>query len=224
MSAVSAQPVRWSNRVLVGVALAAWGVPTLAWWTSVGNPLDYFTFSVPTGQRIYLASKLVGLYAITAAWLQLTYGVLGPDGRRRLGIEYGNAPHRLFGWTVLAAAFAHAAAFILGVTLRTGHLATQFMTVSFGHGFYRSMISLGLIAFVALVLAALAAALRIRLHAWRLLHWLALPAFMLALVHSWQIGSEARISPLTFLYATMALTIAGAMMMRGRARAVVDKQ
>jgi predicted ferric reductase len=99
--------------------------------------------------------------------------------------------------------------------MRTHHFPSQFLQISFEHGFYRSMIALGLIALLATAVAVIAALTRSKLgHYFRYAHWIALPAFLLALFHSWRIGSETRMSPLSILYLVMFMSLIGLLILR----------
>lgn len=206
MNAFVARP--WRDPVVLGGLLALLFAPLLTWWSTVGPVSDYFAYSVPDGQRLYLLSKLIGLYAVIGFWLQASYGLLGAVWRRRLGIEWGLGFHRGLGLSVLAFAMAHAGLFIAASAARTNHFPVQFLLISFDLGFYRSMIAIGLIALLATALAVTAALARLRLgRCFRYAHWLALPAFLLAVFHSWRIGSETRSSPMSLVYLLMLLSL-----------------
>jgi uncharacterized membrane protein YkvI len=181
--------------------IAALCLPGVTWLSTTGNIADYWRYDVPPGQVIYVLSKLAALYAFVVFWMQLIYGLLGPAGRTRLRIERGHAFHVNLGSTVIALVALHAALFVLGASVRTHTFASQYLTPSFASGYYRTAITLGIIAAVLVVIAVFcASARRLWRRVWRLGHWAVIPAFALASVHSLLIGSESRIEPMTILY------------------------
>lgn len=213
MSALAAR--LWRHPIVIGGLLALLIAPLMTWWSTVGPVSDYLVRSVPDGQLLYLLSKLVGLYAVVGFWLQAIYGLLGANWRERLGIEWGLGFHRSLGLTVLAFAAVHAGLFIAAGAARTNQFPVQFLMISFDHGFYRSMIAFGLIALLATALAVTAALARSRLGSYfRHAHWLALPAFLLAIFHGWLIGSETRMFPLSTLYFIMFISLIGLVILR----------
>ena len=200
---------------LFPMLIAAFCLPGVAWISTVGDLADYWRYDVPDGQVVYLASKLVGLYAIAAFWLQLMYGLLGPRLRARYGLEFGNRFHRRLGVVVLTLILAHLALFIAGVSMRTNHLALHFLVPTFTDGYYRMIITLGWLGGVLVVLGMLNAGLRRRIgRLWRFGHWLMTPAFVLVVVHSWLIGSESRIVPMNVFYGLMLAGICWALAVR----------
>jgi predicted ferric reductase len=205
----------WRNPIILGGLFLILGIPLATWWGTVGSVGDYFRYSVPDGQRLYLLAKLVGLYAMVGFWLQASYGLLGATWRRRIGVDWGISFHRGLGLSVLTIATSHAALFIVAVAVRTNQFPSQYLLISFDHGFYRSMIALGLIALIATAVAIVAALTRSRLGQYfRYAHWIALPAFLLAIFHSWRIGSETRTSPLSVLYLIMLVSLIGLVILR----------
>jgi hypothetical protein len=193
---------QWPYPVAVQwTVIGALCLPGVTWLSTTGNIADYWRYDVPPGQVTYVLSKLAALYAFVVFWMQLIYGLLGHAGRTRLGIERGHAFHVKLGSTVLALVALHAALFVLGASVRTHTFASQYLTPSFASGYYRTVITLGIIAAVLVVLAAFCASTRrLWTRAWRLGHWAVIPAFALASVHSLSIGSESRIAPMTILY------------------------
>ena len=213
MSAALAR--HWRDPLIIGGLLAVLGVPFVTWWSTVDPVSEYFRYAVPDGQRVYLLSKLVGLYAVIGFWIQASYGILGITWRRQLRIEWGLGFHRGLGLSVLLLAACHAMLFVAAVGMRTKHFPVQYLQISFEDGFYRSMIALGLIALLVTLVAVIAALTRSRFGPYfRYAHWVALPAFLLALFHSWRIGSETRMSPLSVLYLLMLLSTTGLIVMR----------
>jgi hypothetical protein len=190
-------------------------IPGVTWISSVGDITAYWQYEVPAGQILYLLSKLAGLYAFVVFWMQLMYGLLGAHARERLRVELGNEFHRKLGAIVCVLIVAHVALFISGVTVRTHHFASQYLTVSFSSGYYRSIISLGIIAALLVVVGVAAALVRHVFHrGWKFGHWALLLAFGLAFFHSISIGSESRTSPVSALYALMGALVPMALVLR----------
>lgn len=186
-------------QVILAVVLS---LPAITWISTTGDIANYWRYDVPAGQVVYILSKLTALYAFVAFWLQLMYGLLGSDGRKRLGIERGHFFHVRLGAVAMGLMMLHAGLFVLGATMRTHTFASQYLTPSFSSGYYREIITLGIVALVFVVSGvASAAARRLVNGIWRLAHWLVVVAFGLGFVHSLLIGSESRIEPMTIFYA-----------------------
>ena len=203
----------WQKHLLLIAILC---VPGITWLSTTGNVADYWLYSVPAGQVIYLFSKLTGLYAFVVFWMQITYGLLG-SRRARWGVEAGLAFHRRLGVLLISLAVAHVVLFLLGVGIRTQHFPVQYITPTFSSGYYRMIITLGMFAAMLLIVAFTFGLIRrVVPRIWRYVHWLAVPAYALAFVHSLLIGSESRIAPMTLLYAAMAGMVALALIWRAR--------
>ena len=213
----------WAMQTLIIVILS---LPGITWISTTGDIATYWRDDVPPGQVIYILSKLTALYAFTVFWMQLMYGLLGADWRRRMGIERGHAFHVRLGAVVIALIVVHIGLFVLGASIRTHMFASQYLTPSFSAGYYRAVITLGIVA-AALVGAAVVFAIVRRLmpRAWRFGHWAVTLAFVLAFVHSLLIGSESRIEPMTSFYVaagTVALAVLLGRLWSSRPHASVD--
>jgi DMSO/TMAO reductase YedYZ heme-binding membrane subunit len=193
--------------VLQAVLIVCLALPGVTWISTVGNLADYWRYEVAPGQVLYLLSKLAGLYAFVAFWLQLMYGLLGASGRRRLKVECGHAFHRTLGVLVMVLVATHVALFVTGSSIRAHHFASQYLTPTFSSGYYRSIITFGIIAAILLLIAVVSAAGRRMVgRIWRIQHWAVIPAYSLAFTHSLLIGSESRIGPVAALYLLMAVS------------------
>jgi DMSO/TMAO reductase YedYZ heme-binding membrane subunit len=170
--------------------------------STTGDLANYWRYDVPAGQVLYILSKLTALYAFVAFWLQLMYGLLGTDGRRRLGVERGHSFHVRLGVFTITLMVMHVGLFIAGATLRTQKFASQYLTPSFSSGYYRAVVTLGIVALaLVLIAAACAGARRVMGSIWKAGHWAVLVAFGLGFTHSFLIGSESRIEPMILFYA-----------------------
>jgi predicted ferric reductase len=206
---------RLKSALLQGLVIVLLSIPGVTWISITGDLTAYWRYEVPAGQVIYLLSKLAGLYAFVTFWLQLMYGLLGAQGRARLGVERGNAFHRQLGAVVVVLMVAHIVLFVAGVSIRTNHFASQYLTPTFSEGYYRSVITLGILAASLVVIGVASALARRALRSgWKFGHWLLLVAYGLVFVHSILIGSESRISPVSGMYVAMAALALGALIWR----------
>jgi hypothetical protein len=192
-------------------------LPGVQWLMNSASAIS--VAELPDGQLIYLLSKLAGLYAIAFASVQIAYGLAGAHGRRTLDLDFGVGLHRALGLTVLGLAFAHAALFVWCVSVRTQHFASHYAFPIFGEGYYVERISLGWYALVAIAVAVVVALLRTRIgNAWRIIHWLAVPAGVAIAVHSLSIGTETRMPLMQIAYSAMAMLLALGAFLRFRGK------
>ena len=185
--------------------------PGLAFVMTAGDIREYFHYDVPDGQFLYILSKLTGLYAAVLLWLQVMGGLIRPAG-----IVGGEAPgflrrHRVLGLAATLLLLIHAGLFVAAVSLRNGHFAWALLWPHFDLGYYRQMLSLGLIAAWLLMGVIVAGLVRSRLGGlWKWIHRLSVPALVLVLVHSFFIGTETRVGPMPYVYLIMAASLLAA--------------
>lgn len=196
------------------VTLFVFIAPVMLWAWSTGNPAYYLQHAAPPGQGLYVASRLLGLIALSLFWFQamtaLARGVprlqgfflLSPVNHRRLGLS-------LFGLVI-----AHVLLFFLAVSLRTGHVAYGVLIPDFEAGFYRFYVSLGVIALALLPLGIAAGYLRRRLAGIRWLHRIWPVVFALVFLHGVNIGTETRIGLMFYVYLLMAVSLVAAATLR----------
>ncbi|TAL20352.1 MAG: hypothetical protein EPO01_13485 [Aquabacterium sp.] len=199
--------------LLLAAAAAALAVPPLQTLVLLGGDFtEYLDHESLPGQAVYVLAKLVALYSLTLMWMQLMLGLLK---HRLIGPLFASpsqwqAAHRFLGAAVLAGVVLHVGLFIAATTLRNGEFAADLLWPSL-HGYYRTMVSAGLIAFwlmlvaVAAQVAGLGSA-RVR----RAAHRLVFAALLLAGLHSLAIGSETRAGWMLWMYWAIGLTLAGA--------------
>ncbi|MBI5041165.1 MAG: ferric reductase-like transmembrane domain-containing protein, partial [Gammaproteobacteria bacterium] len=180
-----------AHEVLVfGLLAALLLMPGAAHFINTGALSQYFTYHVLDGQFLYVLSKFLGLYAFVLFWLQL----LGGSYRSPLTGVGGSQSHRGLGALVLVLILLHAGLFVTGVSIRNQHFAYQWLLPDLFTTYYPRIVSLGLIALVLLLVSIGMAVWRARRgNAWRMGHWLVWVAFGLAFVHSYTIGSEAKL-------------------------------
>lgn len=199
---------------LITLALS---VPLVTWLWSTEALREHLSHQVPAGQYLYLGSKLAGLYAVVLLWAQLVYGLLGFGARARLGIERGVAFHRQVGLTVWLLIALHGALFVTAVSVRTQHIAWQYVVPSAGDGYYRAMVSVGVCALMVLSASAAAALTRNRWpRRWRHVHRGMYLVAALAAWHSLSIGSESRMGAMPYLYGLMGMVLLAAFAWRWR--------
>ncbi len=205
-------------------ALLVFGLtsPGLVFLRSTGDLGLYFREAVPPGQFLYVLAKLAGLYAIALIWLQLVLGALRPWLESHFSSRAVLRLHVRLGPLALLLILTHALLFAAAVSLRseTGLPWALFVPQLTGP-FYPRMVSLGVLALLLVLIAAVAATLRqwpaFRV-VWRKLHFLNYAVFGLALLHSFSIGSETRTQPLAMLYGGMLVTAAVAPLAAAGAR------
>jgi sulfoxide reductase heme-binding subunit YedZ len=172
----------------------------------------YFRYDVLDGQFLYVLSKALGLYAFVALWLQVMYGLLGEEGRRRIGVKSDVRLHRNLAIIIIFLFVLHIGLFVAGASLRNGHFAYALLLPNFFGPYYPAIVSLGLLGAVLLSSAAVFAARRTRWpRVWRWGHRLAVPAFVLIFFHSFLIGSETRLGLLELLYFGMGVSVLAAL-------------
>jgi predicted ferric reductase len=202
--AIGAHREPFVRTLLLLLALLSVLLPGLQWLGTAQTLWAWPDHAVPTGQVLYLLSKLFALYAIVALVLQISYGLLGP-ARVALDLEYGMRFHRALGLVTITLFLLHAASFVGAASWRTGHFAAQFAWPDFSHGYYRERISIGWWAGLALLCVVAVAIGRARLgRLWRYAHWLAFPAAIGVVVHSVSIGTESRMPFMLAAYGAMA--------------------
>lgn len=178
-------------------------IPGAAHFVNTGDFSEYFSYRVLDGQFLYVLSKFIGLYAFVLFWLQL----LGGSNRSPLTGVGGSRSHQWLGALVLLLILLHAGLFVTGVSIRNQHFAYQWLLPDLFTTYYPRMVSLGLLALVLLLVSITVAVWRRRRgHAWKMGHWLVWLAFGLAFVHSYAIGSEARLGIMQYLWIFMAVS------------------
>lgn len=159
--------------------------PATMWF--LGLDIEYYRlYEAMPGQYLYLASKLFGLCAIWLLAAQVATGLLRYNPGWQMIVAAW--PHRLFGPAALALMVLHFSCFALGGAVRKKEVSFQLFLPNFSD-FYHSIITLGLFAAAGVLIAALG---RCWARYKKPLHNLMLPMTLLALVHSYLIGSETR--------------------------------
>jgi len=182
-------------------------IPGVVWLIGVGDIIAYFTHRLPQGQLLYVFSKLCGLYAFFFMTVQI---IIGIQGRKSSYFKY----HQRLGMLTTLTVSAHVALFVIAASVRSGHWEFDYLVPIFSQGFYKSAVSLGVIAVYFLSLALLATLLRGKSQ--NIFKWIHRTAFVvgaLGWLHSFLIGTETGIPAVMIFYTTL-LGIAGYFLLR----------
>lgn len=182
-----------TGRILLLMLLLA---PLMAWVSSTGFFTVYNPEVAPPGQTFYLFSKLFALYAMFTLWYQLITSLvkrLELSGFMSLLPKWSYDYHRIIGSITLGLSLAHFLLFFVAVTIRKQQIAFDLFIPIFDHGYYRTGVSIGLMALAGLVIVPFAAHLRNFWPShWRRLHRMAYGVFIAGAIHGLMIGSESR--------------------------------
>ncbi|WP_444905901.1 hypothetical protein ACJJIR_14640 [Microbulbifer sp. SSSA008] len=179
--------------------------PVVLWSDTTGSIADYFNYEIPKGQLAYIFSKLFGLYSIFLLWLQVCLTLANPLTSQKMVTR---KVHIILGSMVCITFILHAGLFIAATTIRTGHSTLSNLIPTFSHGFYKNSVSIGAIAFWALIGSVIAGTMRTNqktIAIW--LHRLSLPGLILGLLHSILIGTEAGSGMIIAIYCLMISSV-----------------
>lgn len=204
-SLVTPQPsFTWSHRAVLGLLLT---IPAAVWLISIGDPFAYLSHRVPPGQILYLLSKLCALYALAFMTSQVF-----------LGIQGQTSPlfrfHPIVGMATATFVLLHLSIFIVAASLRSKHSTIETLIPVFDQGFYKSSISLGVIAAYLLIAVMISGFMRYRRKRFGLMHYLAYAVVILGFVHSFFIGSETRQPVVIGYYAILLAAVVVAIIQR----------
>lgn len=209
------QVVKW---VLFLCCLIIFCVPGYTFFvvnTSTTNSLSQSGASV--SNQLFVLFRLFGLYALTLLWLQLMLGSFRPLLQRLYGANALKMHTRLGTFTFLFS-ILHPLFFYGAYRLSTieypwwnpiGHY--------FGFTNYQYYGWLGQIALYLLIITALTAIFRSKplfRRYWRLIHYGNYLVFLLALGHSYPVGTEAQLAPMKYLYWFFGLTFVAGFLYR----------
>ncbi len=157
----------------------------------------------PVGQGIFRYSRLFGLLAFCLVVVQLLFTLIASVGLFPKRSNRLTQLHVIFGGALLAVVFLHVVLFITGSTLRTGSWSWHSLSIDFNSGYYRSAVSIGLLALCGLVFLMASGWIRLRptqkvakgqAQLWPVvIHRVVSLLVTVAIVyHSFSIGSETR--------------------------------
>lgn len=191
------------NYLFISIYFILLFIPGYTVWQNGG-----FAAQTDTTAITYLFLRLAGLYAFVLIFIQIMLGAYmdfwrGIFGSRILNFHMGE------GIVAYGLILAHPAFFLLNAILANapnplGLLVPRFST------FYETYLSFGKIGFILLTVAVLAAKFRnvgfLQVH-WRKFHILNYLAFWFIFVHSFNLGSDTRTPPFSWLYPIMAVLV-----------------
>ncbi|MGH8177222.1 MAG: ferric reductase-like transmembrane domain-containing protein [Steroidobacter sp.] len=189
--------------------------PLVVWLSSTGDLYVYFTRAVPPGQTLYVLSKFFALAAIVMFWFQCMSALAKDTPVLRGFFRLSPPRHAIFGMATFAAVLTHVLLFVAASAMRTSHVSLDVLTPRFDHGFYRTYLSLGAIAFWILLIVVFAGWKRLRnAPRWRWAHRLGFAVFALAFLHGVNVGSETRFGFMKYTYAFIGLSVGAAVASR----------
>lgn len=178
-------------------------IPLFSWLSSEGNILDYFIYTVPQGQFLYVISKLLGLYGLTFLWLHMSYALLRHSFFNVYLVPWSIKRHRNTAIFALVLIVLHLGLFVMAVSLRKELVSFDLLIPNFSHGYYKSLLSFGAIGFWLILFVALTGRLLAltKKNEWTLrwLHRLSFVCFTLVYFHGLGVGSETK-SGILFLF------------------------
>lgn len=178
-------------------------VPGYAVWQNGG-----FVAPADAKAPIYLFLRLTGLYALVFIFIQIMLGAFMNYWRTVFGSKILNF-HMAQGVVTYGLILAHPSFFLLNAILADVPnplilLVPQFTTT------YETYLSFGKIGFIFLTIAVFAAKFRsvgfLEKH-WRKFHILNYIAFWFIFVHSFNVGSDTRTVPFSWLYPIMGICV-----------------
>lgn len=205
------------KRAVHAVLVVTLLLPGLVFLGNTGDLSYYFHKPAPPGQFPYVISRLLALYALTLIWLQIMLGVLRQELERGLGARQLTRLHTVLGTSTILLLVGHAALFLAGVAIRSGHFPLAYLVPDFSQHYYAQRVALGAAALYLALIAGLAAALRRRpwmRSRWRGFHALNYLVFALGAWHGLAIGSETRLQPLQALYLFFVASVSGVLLWR----------
>jgi predicted ferric reductase len=194
------------NYFLIALLALVCLAPGMIWYQQTGDLGVYlspeYASQVPSGQLVYVLSKLLGLYALSFIAWQL---IATLSTRLGLGsLSWRGRTHRWFGTAVVSLAIAHMLLFVMAVSLRQGHLAWGLFLPDF-RDFYHTHLTFGLLGLWTLLTVVGAGVVRHRKPRTpsRWLHKAYWVAIVLITLHSLAIGTESQSTAGLLFYGTL---------------------
>ena len=159
-------------------------LPVVAWTVSIFSGSVFTSSTQPAGQLYYVASKSLGLLAITIAGMQVLIGYSQTPVFRRIHIGLGLA--------LLLTAIGHWWLFSYAVMERTGSFPFENLIPITDGKYYHTGIMFGALAFWLLVTIVVTGIGQFKQSITaRVFHRLGVGVFLLAVIHALMIGTEA---------------------------------
>jgi len=203
------------NRAFWGMLLT---IPVFSWIYSEGNIFDYFTYSMPPGQFLYVGSKLLGLYGLVFLWAHMSYAILRHSAISVYLLPWSISGHRIIAVISLTLIVLHLGFFVAAVAMRKGLITFDLLLPNFWHGSYNSFLSLGAIAFWMILFVAIIGylfSLVAKRTSWLVwLHRLSYLVFILVYFHGLGVGSETKSGFMFGFYLFMGVSLMGFILVR----------
>lgn len=178
-------------------------VPGYTVWQNGG-----FTAQADVAAITYLFLRLTGLYAFVLIFIQVMLGAFMNYWRMVFGPKILNF-HMWEGILAYGLILAHPTLFLLNAALAGVPNVLGLLIPRFTNS-YEIYLSFGKIGFILLTIAIFAARFRnagfLQKH-WRKFHILNYIAFWFIFVHSFNLGSDTRMPPFSWLYPIMAILV-----------------
>ncbi|TQV86166.1 hypothetical protein FKG94_01020 [Exilibacterium tricleocarpae] len=187
---------RGRQKVVRLTFFAAALLPLVVWVLYAGAAFVQYLFSpAPPGQMLYLLSKLSGMMAAALIVAQVTLALMRRLPSSPPSLRPTRHLHRTIGLAIAAAVTGHIALFMGAVALRTGTVPWHYLTPVVNGDYYRTSITLGWLALIILAVVIPCGLIMARLkhynHRALQVHRCAIPAAVIALLHSYLIGTES---------------------------------
>jgi len=188
----------------------------MSWFNSVQIPASYLSHSIPSGQLLYIFSKLTGLLALVMIGVQIVLALLHKASNQKRFPGITLATHKRLGIATFSCVLLHVVFIIGAFWFRQDKFPAAALIPDFSNGFYKSRLSLGVIAFYLLCIGVLAGLKSRRAKfRWRIIHYSAWPVtVVLAYWHSLAIGSESRSSAVLITLWSIAAAVVFALCLR----------
>ena len=179
------------------------GIPLIAlaaYLYFLNNGLNEITRPyAPPGQSLYVLSKVAAILVYLLMWWQIMLGLFK---------KINTTHHIVFGTGIFILITSHATLFIAAVSIRQEQLVLGMLLPDFTAGYYKSGLSLGVIALFFIFMVTFTGFLRKKLkNVWKVGHSLVYITFTLASVHGLMIGSDVNSGVLTYIVYGAALSL-----------------
>ncbi len=182
-------------------------IPFVSWADLKGNLIDYFIYIIPEGQLLYVVSKLLGLYSIAFLWLHISYALLRKSVFNNFIVPWSIKQHHNTAAFAIVLMIVHIVLFFIAVSLRNQAIAVDLLLPSFTNGYYKSLLSFGVIAFWLILCVVITGIFLSFVNQYRSvniwLHRLSLVSFILIYFHGLGVGSETKSGVLYWFYLFM---------------------
>jgi len=156
-----------------------------------GDFSDLSRTRAPSGQGLYLFSKITHIFVYILMWWQIMMGLV-----KKVSTKH----HILLGIGVFTLILTHVISFISAVSIRQGELNVSMLLPDFTSDYYKSGLSFGVMALFLIFIATFTGVTRKTFqNSWKVGHSLVYIAFATATVHGLMIGSHITSGMLSYI-------------------------